>query len=298
MTSPISQHPRPGFNFLDNLAVKGYVDWELVDEDTGKVVDRGRGYTNRWYERLVDKFVPYWLAKRLPLGNENAVVNHARNKLADAVIGTSVTFPQYIAVGTGTNAVGAADTALQTVSQYDGANDAKIANSRSLKGLYTSRIVAQFLITEANITIRELGLFEANDASQDMWARVSVNIVKASSERLNVYWYLAFERRAGLAIKTGESIATTGNVTLDTDSTLTFASAVTILMIVNNTSSKIYFKKNGAMNAGTSPNDYDFILEAGQTYFQSDEEIEVNTIHVVSPVSITMPDNTLVVKGW
>ena len=286
--------PKPRWNFLDQFKVRGYVDWELVDDATGKVVKRGEGTATRWWYR----YIPSFLQQLLRLGTENAVVDYARNRMATAVIGTSVTYPTFIALGTGTNAVAASDTALQTVSQYDGSNDAKVASSQSLKGLYTSRIVVQFGTTEGNVTIRELGLFPANDASQNMWARVNVNIAKTSSERLNVYWYIVFERRAGLAIKTGTSIAATGTTVANTDSTLTFASAVTIFVVHNNSGVVMYLKLNGAMT-GSPPQDYDYVLQDGQSLIQSEEEVEVTTIHVYLNAAITpSTSNLLTFQGW
>tara|TARA_Y100000310_G_C20684585_1_gene818142 strand:+ start:922 stop:1845 length:924 start_codon:yes stop_codon:yes gene_type:complete len=285
---------RTGNNFLDPFKVKGYVDWELIDDATGKVTKHGRA----WSHSRLTRFLPDWIASRLPLGKENAIVNNARNQLANALIGTSVTYPEYIAIGTGTDSVAASDTALQTVSQYDGANDAKQAVSRTLKGQFTARIVAQFTTAQANVNIREVGLFEANDASQNMWARVNINVNKNETERLNIYWYLVFERRTGLAIKTGASIGATGTIVADTDSTLTFASSVTIVMITNNSGVKAYFKLNEALTGGASPTNYDFSLDNGEAYIQSDEEIEVSTIHVIMNDAFTMPDNELSVRGW
>ena len=143
MNNPTIRAPKVGI--VDEFKIRGFVDWELVDDKTGRVVERGIGKTQSgWF-----RFVPSFILRAIPqserwFGTENAVVNHARNKLADALIGTSVTFPGFVAVGTGTNTVAASDTALQTVSQYDGANDAKAVASKSLKGQYTSRIIAQF----------------------------------------------------------------------------------------------------------------------------------------------------------
>ena len=279
---------------LDPARVKGYVHWELEDETTGKIVKRGRGRVEGRYISLL----PGVVTRFLRLGTENAIVDHARNQLATACIGSSVTFPQYVALGTGTTDVAASQTALATVNQYDGANDAKIANSRTLRGQYTSRIVAQFLTTEGNTTITELGLFEANDASQDMWARDRVNITKTPTERLNIYWYLVFERRTGLAIKSGASIGVTGVVTAATDSTMTFASAATIVIIENNAGEVVYIKLNEALNHGVSPTNYDFRMANGTRVELLNEEVEVSTVHVVKPTGHAMPHNSLSIRGW
>lgn len=283
----------PRLGLLDGLKGQGFVYWEVVDDKSGKVVRSGEGHGERTYWR----FIPSWLHSWLPLGHRNAIVDHARAKLADAFIGNAATYPTFIGLGTGTNAVAASDTALQTKALYDGTNEAKAASGRSLKGLFTSRIVVQFLTTEANITVREIGLFEANDVDANMWARVNVNVTKTSSERLNIYWYITFERRAGLAIKSGASIATTGNISAATTSTLTFASAVTIFIITNNSGEVMYVKLNEALS-GSPPTNYDFIVADGQTVIQSDEEIEVTTVHVFKASALTMPHNDVSVRGW
>ena len=171
---------------------------------------------------------------------------------------------------------------------------------------YTVRYITSFGTSEittssSDVAVRELGLFTTSAVTSNMWARVSVNVTKANTEKLNIYWYITFERRTGLAIKSGESVGTSGNVTAVTDSTLTFSSAVTILMIHNDTGQKAYFRFNGAFTGETSsaaPNNYDIVLEDGQSYYQSDEEIEVASVHVYVNASITMPSNTLVVRGW
>ena len=276
---------------LDPFKVRGFVDWELINESTGKVSKRGQGQARFHY-------LPKWFTSLLPLGQENAIVNNARSQLASALIGTSVTYPQYIALGTGTTAVAAGDTGLETVSQYDGGNDAKIANSRTLKGLYTSRIVATFTTAEGNVNIRELGLFEGNDASQNMWARVRVTINKVNTERLNVYWYIIFERRTGLAIKTGASITVGGGATgAATATTFTFPSSVTVVMIHNEAGEDVYFKFNEALT-GSPPTNYDLLLVNGERFFMNNEEIEVSTVSIYKASNITLPHNALSIRGW
>lgn len=295
---------RPKVGMQEEFTVKGYVHWELVNDKTGKIVDQGIGVVERpWHHRFflnLASLFPSFSFKRFNIfGTDNAIVNHARNKLAGALTGSSIVYPTFIGVGTGTNTVGASDTALQTVSQYDGSNDAKAATSRTLKGQFTSRIIAQFDTDEANVTIRELGLFEANDASQNMWARANVTIAKTSSDTLSVYWYIIFERRAGVAIKAGTSISATGTTVANTDSTLTFAAAVTIFTVHNNTGVVMYLKLNGAMT-GSPPQNYDFVLQDGQSLVQSDEEVEVANIHVYlnSAIDPVQTSNLLTVQGW
>ena len=100
-----------------------------------------------------------------------------------------------------------------------------------------------------------------------------------------------------MAIKSGTSIGATGSITPNADITLTFASAVTIMFIHNNSGVLMYVKLNGAFTGGP-PTEYDFILQDGQSYFMSEEEIEVSTVHVYMNDTLTMPTNELIVRGW
>ena len=281
---------------VEYVLPKGYVHWELIDEKTGKITHHGVGTAEINWVKYAERILPKFLKRFLPLGDENAILNFARNKFADFFIGTSVTPPEYIGIGTGTGNVAASDTALDTLTHYDGVNDAKIASSKTLLGLYTSRIVTQFSTTEAVQSIRQLGLFDAAN-SGNLWAKVKVTINKANTERLNVYWYILWERRVGVAIKTGASIGATGTTVANTDSTLTFASAVTIVTIHNNTGIRAYFKLNEALT-GDPPTNFDFLLEDGDSMTQSDEEIEISTIHVYLDDGIVMPNNKLTARGW
>jgi hypothetical protein len=288
--------PKPRLGLIDQVEAHGQVYWELVDSVTGKVTKRGEGFGERAYWR----FIPERLRKWIPLGKQNGITNYAREEFAKLLTGESVTAPTFIGVGTGTNTVAAADSELQTVSQYDSSNDAKVASSRSLKGPYTARIITQFDTDEANVTIKELGLFETNEADDPnakMWARVNVTITKVSTERLNIHWYITFERREGLAIKSGASIATSGDILEASTSTLTFASPVTIFTIHNNSGEVMYVKLNEALS-GSPPTNYDFMIEDSDTIFQSDEEIEVSTIHVFKATAVSMPTTTVSVRGW
>ena len=261
---------RVGINHF--LMPIGFVEWELKNERTGQITKSGKA---------------------------NIVVNYARERLARSVIGESITYPGFVAVGTGTNTPAAADTALQTLSQYDGSNDAKAVSSKSLKSLYTSRFVAQFNSAQANITIKELGLFDAANAG-NMWARVSVDITKTSSEVLNVYWNITFDRSSGVAIKTGASINGTGTAVDGTAFTVSFASTVTVVMIHNNSGQKMYYKINEDLDAASPPVDYDFILADGESLLLTNEEIAITDIDVFgSGISAgALPKNQYGFVGW
>jgi hypothetical protein len=231
----------------------------------------------------------------------NIITNKARERLALYMKGDSISSPAFVGIGTGTNNAVAGDIALQTPVDYDGANDAKVASIRDILSTYKSRTTVQFGSSEANQNIRELGLFDAANAG-NLWARVNVTINKTSAQILTVYWYISFERATGVAIKTGQSVAATGTITGQVDSTLTFPSTVTFLMVENNTGVVVYIKINGAMT-GTPPTGYDYRLEASGIKSRLElvnEEISISNIHVYkdSAGNITLPANTFVAVGW
>ena len=292
--------PEPKNSFIDGVRPRGYVHWEILDEDDN-VIERGYGVGSQWWL----KYIPNFLHRFLPYGKQNAIVNVARKRITDWVAGGSApAVPNYVAVGTGDTPVAAADTALETAVPYTGVTaTAKIADTTTVFGEMSVRYVTSFNTNEittgvSNVDIKEFGLFTGTDLSTaDMWARVNVNITKSPQQKVNIYWYLVFERRTGLAIKSGESIGATGSITANTASTLSFASQVTICTIHNNTGQPLYVKLNGVL-VGTPPTNYDFILLDGQSYLQSDEEIAINTVGVYVNATITMPSNTIVVRGW
>lgn len=282
----------------DATSPHGFVHWEVKDTN-GKVIRSGEGYFERAYARFLPLMLKNWIFDRWPelLGTRNAVLNTMRNKLADALIGTSTTFPNFIGIATGTGDVAATDTVLDTPVDYDGANEAKASTSRSLRGQFTSRIVTQFITTEANEDIRQLGLFDAANSGM-LWAKVRVTIDKVSSERLTIYWYFTFERRAGLALKSGTSIGATGATATNAWATLSFASNITVLMVENNSGGVIYLSFNGDGGSGNPPTSYDKRLSDGEAYELLNEEIDISAVHVWAGEVITLPNNQLTVRGW
>ncbi|MEK6862073.1 MAG: hypothetical protein AABY07_08985 [Nanoarchaeota archaeon] len=229
--------------------------------------------------------------------NHNVITTIGRERIADLVIGSAVNAIGFVGIGTGTNTAVESNTALQTAVLYDGVNQAKAVDSKNIRGQFTSRFVTQFTPSQANANIRELGLFDAANSGK-LIARVNVTINKTSTQRLTVYWYLTFDRSENVAIKTGTSVGATGTITAAVNSTLTFTNPATIVMIFNNSVDRIYFKFNGTMT-GNPPTDYDFKLESGESYIQSNEEISISTVHVfTATLAGAMPLNTLTVRGW
>lgn len=258
---------------IEGMNPRGYVRWTLIDSKTGRFVKSG--------------------------GGENILVNKTRSELANSIIGTSVTYPGFIGVGVGTTTPAADDTGLETVSQYNGSNDAKAVDSKSVRSLYTARFVVQFATGQANTVIRELALLSAAD-SGNLWARVAVNITKTSSFRLTVYWYIIFDRSTDVAIKSGVSINGTGTFLNSTPVTLSFASAVTIFKLTNVTGTQIFFKINEALDGADPPVDYDGRLNDGETFELLNEEISITTVSVwgTNLGTAVAPQNGIGCVGW
>lgn len=257
----------------EGIGAEGRVRWILSDIKSGRIIRSGTEY--------------------------NLLVNKTREDLASAITGGSITFPGFIGVGVGTTAPASSDTDLETVSQYNGSNDAKAVDSKSIRSLYTARFVVQFATGEANTTIKELALLSAAD-SGNLWARVAVNIAKTSSERLTIYWYIIFDRSLDVAIKSGASINATGTFNGLNPITLTFSSAITILIMHNNSGAEMYYKINEALDSADPPDDYDGMLDDNETLFLLNEEISVSTISVYGANlgTAAAPQNILSCVGW
>ena len=257
----------------ESMEPRGYVRWTLADAKTGKFKKSG--------------------------GQHNILVNKTRSELANAVIGTSTTFPGFIGVGVGVTTPAADDTDLETVSQYNGSNDAKVADSKTVRSLYTSRFVVQFTTAQANTAIKELALLTAADDG-NLWARVAVNITKTSSERLTIYWYIIFDRSTDVAIKSGASINATGTFANSTPVTLTFSAAVTVMILSNNSGTQIYFKVNEALDGADPPVDFDGVLQDNENFALLNEEISITTISVWGTAlgTAAAPQNVIGCVGW
>jgi hypothetical protein len=102
-----------------------------------------------------------------------------------------------------------------------------------------------------------------------------------------------------MAIKTGVSIAATGTITGQTDSTLSFSQTINFIRVINNTGAPVYVKFNGAMTGGP-PTGYDYLLANTEEFELFDETLDISNIHVYkdSVGNITLPANTFVAIGW
>jgi hypothetical protein len=261
--------------------------------------------TGKIYHSLNPIGVVSWILEDVNTGikkygsSDNLIVNTGRIEMAKAILDQTFAIPDYIGLGTGTTSPAAGDTDLETIFQYDGANNAKQVAGKFIVSTFKARITGQFITTEGNTTIREIGLFSAANTPYTMWARVAVNITKTTSHRLTVFWHITFERDTDVALKVGTSIAATGTVTQNTDSALSFASNVTVLRLVNNTGAVLYVRLNGATTGGNPPTTYDYRMANGDSLELMNEEIEISQVNVLSTIAtFSLPDNQLVCVGW
>lgn len=89
------------------------------------------------------------------------IVDAFLNLLRDAIYGDSVTYPTHIAIGTGTTAAAAGDTALETEVYPDGANRSAIS-SRTKPAAKKVRFQMLVGVGEANgEDITEVGVLNA-----------------------------------------------------------------------------------------------------------------------------------------
>ena len=103
-----------------------------------------------------------------------------------------------------------------------------------------------------------------------------------------------------MAIKSGASAAATGTFSNSTPVTLTFASAVTVLMLHNNSGTQIYFKINEALDGADPPVDYDGVLQDNYRFELLNEEISISTVSVWGTAlgTAAAPSNVIGCVGW
>ena len=76
--------PEPRNNFIDGVRPRGYVHWEILDEDDN-IIERGYGVGSQWWL----KYIPNFLHRFLPYGKQNAIVDTSRKRITDWVAGGS-----------------------------------------------------------------------------------------------------------------------------------------------------------------------------------------------------------------
>lgn len=140
---------------LDNIAIKGRVRIEASD---GRIIEQ-----------------------------DNIVVNAGRDRVAEIIAGDSTAVPTHVAIGTGSTAALATDTALVTEVDRNA-----LAASTATAGVITFR--GFFSKSEANgNTIAEMGLFDQSSGGT-MFCRTVLGstIAKTSTISITVTWTWTF----------------------------------------------------------------------------------------------------------
>ena|SRR3990167_1979163 len=126
----------------------------------------------------------------------NLFTNVGRSALATVLVGVpnSITYPDWIAIGTGTaSATANAATGLQFEI-----NRSQVT-TRELRTQVTARFVASYGTTEGNGTIAELGLFSQSGVGTGvMFAIASASVVKNSSNQMQVTWMIGILTGSGV----------------------------------------------------------------------------------------------------
>jgi hypothetical protein len=116
----------------------------------------------------------------LPTVGRTAVAAH----LGDTTPSPSVLYPNYVALGSGTNAPANGDTTLQTEVYRNLVASRTYANN-------IAYLTGFFSATETNGTYKEAGLFiEGTGAANSgtLFSRVALNITKSNTETLTLDW--------------------------------------------------------------------------------------------------------------
>lgn len=147
------------------MELRGTVEWELIDAQSHDVVSSGM--------------------------QDNLILNTFRSIFQDWFqhsisswdAGDATDIPDYVAMGTSTDAAIVSDTALS------GEQLRKQISSKSETSSFGARMVISLATTEANFGIKELGLVNAA-TDGDMYSRTIVDINKTTNETLNITWIL------------------------------------------------------------------------------------------------------------
>lgn len=156
-----------GDGSTEGLALKGNVDIVLYDE-LGAIKD----------ERHIDNLI-------VDAGVEGVASRIATH---DGLINPTSAY-NYIALGTGSTTVSAADTAL-AAELPPGANYARLQDTTAQYSSTTKKLIlsVMFMPGQATGTLKESGIFNAATGG-NMFARQTFNeITKASSDTLTVTW--------------------------------------------------------------------------------------------------------------
>jgi hypothetical protein len=113
---------------------------------------------------------------------KNLLVNVGLNAILDRLVGTSEAVMSHMALGSGTQAVAAGNTALQTQLGSREAIDTSTVTGAAVA------YVCLFEAGDATGTVTEAGIFNASSSGTMLCRSVFSAITKAASDSLSVTW--------------------------------------------------------------------------------------------------------------
>ena len=116
---------------------------------------------------------------------KNLLVNTGLNAILDRLVGTSEAVMSHMALGSGTTAAAAGNTALETQLGSREALDSSTVTASSLA------YVCTFEAGDATGTVTEAGIFNASSSGTMLCRSVFSAITKGSSDSLNVTWTIS-----------------------------------------------------------------------------------------------------------
>ena len=267
---------------MTNILLKGHAKLVLEDTITGeKEIYEFHNTITQYTKEQVTKFL---LGERTPL------------------------LPRFIGIGTGDGSASDQYTALLNPEPYGMDIDLIAKESHSIQrlGLTTVRFITSFIISEANFTITELGLYDGEDINSKLWARLVVNITKTNLKRLTIYWYIDFNEVSDFTFF-GESIKPINILnTLDENTRYIYnfqASMYKVLLSMPIKEKDVTSHMRIKINPGIGWNNnniWDYKIYNGEYLIINNLEIfRIGLIYVVSSGQ-SDPDilKNFIVKGW
>lgn len=148
-------------------------------------------WINQWYAPLISPFLGYWSAEKRV---RNLVTTAGKGLIAGRLNGSGgASAATYIAVGTGTTAAAAADTALGTETTTSGLGRA--VGTASLVTTTTTNDTAQvtntFSVT-GTVAVTESGVLNASSSGTLLCRQTFSAINVASGDSLDITWKISF----------------------------------------------------------------------------------------------------------
>lgn len=148
-------------------------------------------WINQWYASLVSPFLGYWSTHKLA---RNGVPTVGKALIAGRLNASGApAAADYIAVGTGTNAFAAGDTALQTETSGSGLTRAQ--GTVSLVTTTTTNDTAQVLKSfsvSGTVAVTESGVLNASSSGTLLCRQTFSAINVVNGDTLQVTWKVAF----------------------------------------------------------------------------------------------------------